>query len=63
MTSTKPWPTELRLNKTGDLLTVTFDDGESYRLDSEYLRVMTGSAPVNLRERCRSAVATHHLNW
>jgi DUF971 family protein len=40
----KPWPTELRLNKAGDQLTVTFDDGEAYALDSEYLRVMTGSA-------------------
>ena len=39
-----PWPTELRLNKGGDQLVVTFDDGETYRLDAEYLRVMTGSA-------------------
>ncbi len=42
--SGKPWPTELRLSKGGDQLVVTFDDGESYRLDAEYLRVMTGSA-------------------
>ena len=42
--TTKPWPSELRLAKSGDQLTVTFDDGETYRLDAEYLRVMTGSA-------------------
>lgn len=40
----KPWPSELRLNRAGDALTVTFDDGEVFRLDAEYLRVMTGSA-------------------
>jgi DUF971 family protein len=39
-----PWPTELRLNKAGDQLTVTFDDGAAYPLAAEYLRVMTGSA-------------------
>jgi DUF971 family protein len=42
--NTKPWPTELRLSKGGDQLTVMFDDGETLRLDAEYLRVMTGSA-------------------
>jgi DUF971 family protein len=40
----RPWPTELRLSKGGDQLTVSFDDGEVFRLDAEYLRVMTGSA-------------------
>lgn len=40
----KPWPLELRLNKAGDELTVVFDDGETYALPAEYLRVMTGSA-------------------
>ena len=40
----KPWPTELRLNKAGDELSVTFDDGEAFKLPAEYLRVMTGSA-------------------
>ena len=32
------------LSKGGNQLAVTFDDGEAYRLDAEYLRVMTGSA-------------------
>ena len=40
----KPWPTELRLNPAGDALSVAFDDGETYALSAEYLRVMTGSA-------------------
>ena len=40
----KPWPSELRLNKAADQLTVAFDDGETYALPAEYLRVMTGSA-------------------
>jgi DUF971 family protein len=44
MSLEKPWPTELRLNKAGDELAVTFDDGETFRLAAEYLRVMTGSA-------------------
>lgn len=44
MSQDKPWPTELRLNKAGDELTVAFDDGETFRLPAEYLRVMTGSA-------------------
>jgi DUF971 family protein len=40
----RPWPSELRLNKAADLLTVAFDDGAAYALEAEYLRVMTGSA-------------------
>ena len=40
----RPWPTELRLAPGGARLTVSFDDGEAYALDAEYLRVMTGSA-------------------
>jgi DUF971 family protein len=40
----RPWPVELRLETGGDALHATFDDGAYYRLDAEYLRVMTGSA-------------------
>ena len=40
----RPWPVELRLNSAGDVLTVSFDDGALFRLEAEYLRVMTGSA-------------------
>jgi len=41
-----PWPTELRLNKERQALTVTFDDGESFALAAEYLRVRSPSAEV-----------------
>lgn len=41
-----PWPTELRVAKDRKSLTVTFDSGESFVLDAEYLRVMSPSAEV-----------------
>jgi DUF971 family protein len=40
------WPTELRLHKDRKALTVTFDDGESFELAAEYLRVRSPSAEV-----------------
>jgi DUF971 family protein len=43
---TSPWPTELRLRKDRKALVVTFDDGESYELAAEYLRVRSPSAEV-----------------
>ena len=43
---TRPWPTELRLAKDRKALTVTFDTGESFALDAEYLRVKSPSAEV-----------------
>ena len=42
----RPWPTEVRLAKDKKALTVTFDTGESFPLDAEYLRVMSPSAEV-----------------
>jgi len=42
--SRAPWPTALTLAKGGHVLTVEFDDNQSFALSSEYLRVMTGSA-------------------
>ena len=42
----QPWPTELRLHKNRQALTVTFDDGESFDLAAEYLRVRSPSAEV-----------------
>ena len=41
-----PWPTELRLNKDRKTLAVKFDDGESFELPAEYLRVRSPSAEV-----------------
>jgi DUF971 family protein len=42
----RPWPTELRLAKDRKALTVTFEGGERFALDAEYLRVMSPSAEV-----------------
>jgi DUF971 family protein len=44
--ATAPWPTELRLAKTKDALTVAFDDGGTFEIPSEMLRVMSPSAEV-----------------
>jgi DUF971 family protein len=41
-----PWPTELRLHKDRKILSVTFDDGSSFELPSEFLRVRSPSAEV-----------------
>ena len=41
-----PWPTELRLDKAKRVLTVTFDDGQSFALPAELLRVLSPSAEV-----------------
>jgi DUF971 family protein len=40
------WPTELRLSKDKRSLRVTFDDGQSFDLAAEYLRVTSPSAEV-----------------
>ena len=40
------WPTELRLDKDKRVLTVTFDDGRSFALPAELLRVLSPSAEV-----------------
>ncbi len=44
--SSTPWPTELRLHKDRKTLTVAFDNGESFDLAAEYLRVRSPSAEV-----------------
>lgn len=41
-----PWPTELRLRKAEKILEVTFDDGASFRIPAELLRVESPSAEV-----------------
>jgi DUF971 family protein len=41
-----PWPTELRLHKDRRALTVAFDNGETFDLSAEYLRVKSPSAEV-----------------
>ena len=42
----EPWPVELRLAKDKETLTIVFDDGQSYSLPAEYLRVESPSAEV-----------------
>lgn len=40
------WPTELRVSKDRHRLSVTFDDGASFDLSAELLRVLSPSAEV-----------------
>jgi DUF971 family protein len=40
------WPTELRLRKDRRHLAVSFDNGESFELPAEYLRIRSPSAEV-----------------
>lgn len=42
----KPWPEELRLDTESGNLRVSFDNGEVFLLDAEYLRVYSPSAEV-----------------
>jgi DUF971 family protein len=42
----EPWPTELRLDKDKRVLTVSYDDGQSFALPAELLRVLSPSAEV-----------------
>ncbi len=42
----QPWPTELRLSKDRKALIIAFDNGESFELSAEYLRVRSPSAEV-----------------
>lgn len=44
--STKAWPTEINLKKAEKLLVVSFDDGSTFSLPAEYLRVESPSAEV-----------------
>ena len=41
-----PWPIEIRLGKDKKVLTVAFDNGETFALSAEYLRVKSPSAEV-----------------
>ena len=47
MTSTvAPWPVELKYVRAQRLLTIDFDDGTSFQLPGDYLRVESPSAEV-----------------
>ena len=43
---TAHWPTEVTLKKAEKLLEISFDNGRSFRLPAEYLRVESPSAEV-----------------
>ena len=40
------WPTEIRVQDSGKMLKVSFDNGESFDFTAEYLRVESPSAEV-----------------
>jgi DUF971 family protein len=44
--ATSPWPVEIRLVKDRRALVVTFDDGQTFTLRAELLRVASPSAEV-----------------
>ena len=44
MSETRPWPLELKVRRGARTLEIAFDDGSSFSLPAEYLRVMTPSA-------------------
>lgn len=46
MSDKQPWPTELRLRKDRRSILVRFDDGATFDLPAEYLRVLSPSAEV-----------------
>jgi DUF971 family protein len=46
MKSAEDWPTEIRLRRKGRILSVTFESGEAFDLDAEYLRISSPSAEV-----------------
>ena len=45
------WPTEIKVQEKGRLLKVSFEDGGSFDLPAEYLRVMSPSAEVQGHSR------------
>ena len=40
----RPWPLELKVSRKARTLAIRFDDGQTFVLPAEYLRVMTPSA-------------------
>jgi DUF971 family protein len=46
MSENAPWPTELRLKRAEKRLEIAFEDGKSFSLPAEYLRVESPSAEV-----------------
>ena len=55
--SSRPWPTEIRVKRSEHSVSIAFDDGASFVLPAEYLRVMTGSALDKGHGEARAPVA------
>jgi DUF971 family protein len=56
-----PWPTEIRL-KQGRTLAVSFEDGMSFDLSAEYLRVESPSAEVQGHSASQKILVTGKQN-
>ncbi len=46
MSSTPPWPVEVKLKQAENLLEISFDNASRFRLSAEFLRVHSPSAEV-----------------
>jgi DUF971 family protein len=55
---TRPWPTELRLDKSKRTLAVSYDSGEHFSLPAEYLRVESPSAEVQGHGKAQKQIVT-----
>ncbi|HEY5409832.1 MAG TPA: gamma-butyrobetaine hydroxylase-like domain-containing protein [Caulobacteraceae bacterium] len=53
----RPWPLEVRVKRSEHTVAIAFDDGQSFVLPAEYLRVMTGSALDRGHGEARAPVA------
>jgi DUF971 family protein len=63
MAARQPWPTELRLKQAEKLLQVSFDDGKTYLLPAELLRVESPSAEVQGHGGGKTVIAgRRHVN-
>lgn len=50
------WPIEIRINRGERMLEIDFDDGETFRLSAEYLRVESPSAEAGRHGQTAPAV-------
>ena len=46
-----PWPTEIKVKEKGRTLLIAFEDGRSFALPAEFLRVLSPSAEVQGHSR------------
>lgn len=52
------WPTELKVNTDRNSLRVTFDNGDSFALPAEYMRVESPSAEVQGHGQAQKKIVT-----